>query len=175
MSNALSKISTNPGGLTVPELPFSCFAFCDGPLSLSSMAGPSWSLQQQRVISLESLQKIVESKSRSHIATPHITEYNLQYVLNISILKGVFGHTITGVCLAGQDTSSHILVSLHRAGSSVSLVSAISPVLLRTPNSSLLFRKCHLSRTSFPKLTPLPQDNTNQGASLGKRVTQSFL
>lgn len=154
MSTAFSKISVNTEDLLFRGffwvIPFSCSASCDSPLSLSSMAGPfliapatkSYFISQNRSRRLWN--------QRAGVTLPHHTSPSTTYnhVLNIPVLKGVFGDTGTE-CLARQATSCHILVSFQLAGSSASFVSAISPGFLRTPNLlTLLFRKCQLSRTS---------------------------
>lgn len=123
------------------RIPFSRSVSCDGSLSFSSRAGPSWIPPAAE--SYFGSQNLCGGlwDQRAEVAVPHHTSQNTAYnhVLNIPVLSGGFRQTMTGMCLTGQATSYHILVSLHLDGSSVSIVSTICPGLLGTPNSPLFY------------------------------------
>lgn len=129
----------------------------------------SWSLEQQSYFTSQNLYRGLWNQ-RAGVTLPYHTSWNRTYnhVLNILVLKGIFSHTITGVCLVGPAISFHILVSLHLAGP----LSPLSQPVSQTERErqaclelqvllTLLFRKCQSSQSPFFKFTP--PDNTNQG------------
>lgn len=116
---------------------------------------------------------------KAGVTLPHHTSQNTNYsrVLNIPVLKGIFGAAITGVCLAGQATRwplSILLAPLSPLSQpSLQVFSQVLQILL-----TLLFGKPQLSQAPTPKLTPMDNlciSNTNQGAWLSKTATQPFL